>query len=259
MTILRLAKFLFFSTLAVSVLTAGGKDPQKMRRKIPQVIQTGKPKSVHLAPKWDPVAGRLEGTLKPLDLERGRYFKGVFDGKGRLDRVIYFDEQRKPVYEYRLSREDDGLYRKYTVRFLQDSQLSEIEPDLIAPDLSTVKKGWRAVVDLNTGFLPKRIEALDGNDILYYYYIITYPKVSNKPGEQLAVSTYYQSDSAKVGSRELRYRTGEGLIEMTIRDAAGHVLKKTELERDYNAMETKVTVLDSTGRVLERRIRPGLK
>jgi len=50
MTILRLAKFLFFSTLAVSVLTAGGKDPQKMRRKIPQVIQTGKPKSVHLAP-----------------------------------------------------------------------------------------------------------------------------------------------------------------------------------------------------------------
>jgi len=245
--------------VAIVALNARDKKPSKSPRKIPQIVQTGKPRSIRLAPRWDPVTGRLSGVIKPLDLERGNYFKGRFDQKGRLERVVYFDENRTPVYEYRLNRDEDGLYRSYSIEFFQDGQLTTINSELIASDLSVVKKGWTVRVTLNTGYLPKRFEVLDGQGIRYYFYTISYPKATNIPGERLVVSEYFRSDSTRIGSRELVYRSGEGLIMLTIRDGRNHILRQKRLERDYTNLETMVTVTDSTGRVLERRIQPGLE
>ncbi|NOZ74238.1 MAG: hypothetical protein GXO90_02525 [FCB group bacterium] len=241
--------------LAVSV----ARDRPKPVRKIPQVIQTGTPRAVRLAPKWDPVSGRLLGSLEPLDLETGRYFQGRFDGEGRLSRVRYLDEERKPVYEIRLNRGDRGFYQDYVITFYQRGRLTDLYPDLIAPDLSTFKKGWQCSVKLNTGYLPKSFVMTDAQGIRYYFYSVTYPKTSNTPGERWIISQYFRSDSTRVGSRELTYRSGEGLVALTVRDGQNRLLRKEKWERDYSSLETFVTVMDSTGRVLERRIIPGLE
>lgn len=244
--------------VAVAALYARDKKPAKSPRKIPQIIQTGKPGSVRLAPKWDPVAGRLSGSIESLDLESGQYYRGWFDRDGRLARIRYVDEERRPVYEYRLNRGEQGFYHNYTIIFYRDTRLTDLFPDLIAPDLSTVKKDWKCKVELNAGYLPKSFVVTDSRGIRYYFYSITYPKTGNKPGERWIVSQYFRSDSTRIGVRELVLHSGEGLVRLTVRDGQNRLIRTEKWERDYSNLETFITVTDSTGRVLERRIIPGL-
>ncbi|RMF09095.1 MAG: hypothetical protein D6762_04410 [Candidatus Neomarinimicrobiota bacterium] len=245
--------------LLLTVGVARDKHQKKKPSALPQVIQKGKPRSLRMARNWDALQGALSGDITPLDLDRGKYFKGQFDRQGFLSRVTYIDEDRQPVYEVRLQRDKSHYFRHYQIRIFRQTRLQELFPDLSLPPVSSLKKGWTIRVRLNSGLYPARIAVLDKQGIQYYFYEITYPKSSNRPDGSLVAVRGFRGDSTLVGSKELVYRSGEGLIQSTWRDARGRIVRKETLERDYTAMETTRTVSDSTGRILERRILPGIQ
>ncbi len=198
--------------------------------------------------KWNPKKQELlEGITKKS--ARGKsHYRATLDGKGLVQNVDYFNRYGKILWTYHMRWNDEGKSTEYDIEFYSKRNLSELNQELFAPDLSTIRPGWMARYQLNNQGVTQGVKVFDQYENLYYFYQFNY-------GENGLRSKYYRADSVLVGSHTVRFDSDKKPVRLTYYNENGIMKNAIAYEYPKDA-EKIISQINNKGQVIERRIIP---
>ena len=198
--------------------------------------------------KWNPKKQELlEGITKKS--ARGKsHYRATLDGKGLVQDVDYFNRYGKILWTYHMRWNDEGKSTEYDIEFYSKRNLSELNQELFAPDLSTIRPGWMARYQLNNQGVTQGVKVFDQYENLYYFYQFNY-------GENGLRSKYYRADSVLVGSHTVRFDSDKKPVRLTYYNENGIMKNAIAYEYPKDA-EIIISQMNNKGQVIERRIIP---
>ncbi len=198
--------------------------------------------------KWNPKKQELlEGITKKS--ARGKsHYRATLDGKGLVQNVDYFNRYGKILWTYHMRWNDEGKSTEYDIEFYSKRNLSELNQELFAPDLSTIRPGWMARYQLNNQGVTQGVKVFDQYENLYYFYQFNY-------GENGLRSKYYRADSVLVGSHTVRFDSDKKPVRFTYYNENGIMKNAIAYEYPKDA-EKIISQINNKGQVIERRIIP---
>ena len=198
--------------------------------------------------KWNPKKQELlEGITKKS--ARGKsHYRATLDGKGLVQDVDYFNRYGKILWTYHMRWNDEGKSTEYDIEFYSKRNLSELNQELFAPDLSTIRPGWMARYQLNNQGVTQGVKVFDQYENLYYFYQFNY-------GENGLRSKYYRADSVLVGSHTVRFDSDKKPVRLTYYNENGIMKNAIAYEYPKDA-EKIISQINNKGQVIERRIIP---
>ena len=198
--------------------------------------------------KWNPKKQELlEGITKKS--ARGKsHYRATLDGKGLVQNVDYFNRYGKILWTYHMRWNDEGKSTEYDIEFYSKRNLSELNQELFAPDLSTIRPGWMARYQLNNQGVTQGVKVFDQYENLYYFYQFNY-------GENGLRSKYYRADSVLVGSHTVRFDSDKKPVRLTYYNENGIMKNAIAYEYPKDA-EKIISQMNNKGQVIERRIIP---
>ncbi len=143
---------------------------------------------------------------------------------------------------------DEGKSTEYDIEFYSKRNLSELNQELFAPDLSTIRPGWMARYQLNNQGVTQGVKVFDQYENLYYFYQFNY-------GENGLRSKYYRADSVLVGSHTVRFDSDKKPVRLTYYNENGIMKNAIAYEYPKDA-EKIISQMNNKGQVIERRIIP---
>ena len=216
----------------------------KGRRK--KVKSPGKLKLFYL--KWNPKKQELIDGITRKEAARKPHYRAILDEKGLVQDVDYFNQYGKNLWTYHMRWDDEGKSTEYDIEFYSNRNLSELNDELFAPDLSTIRPGWIARYHINSQGTTKGVSVLDRFENTYYYYEFSY-------GENVLRSKYYRADSVLVGSHTVRFEGNKKPVRITYFNENG--IMKNAIAYEYPSDAEKiVSQINNKGEVIERRIIP---
>ena len=87
-----------------------------------------------------------------------------------------FDKNYIKQWSFHMNWDDYDRSNKYDIEFYSNRNLYELNKELFAPDLSTIRTGWKARYEINSDGKPESVKVLDALGNLFYYYEFTYTK-----------------------------------------------------------------------------------
>ncbi|MBT4810097.1 MAG: hypothetical protein HOA15_01270 [Candidatus Marinimicrobia bacterium] len=197
---------------------------------------------------WNPKKQELiEGITKKEGLGKPHY-RATLDAKGLVRDVDYFNRHGKRLWTYHMRWNDEGKSSEYDIEFYSNRNLSELNSELFAPDLSAIRPGWIARYNFNKEGITKGVRVLDQFENLYYYYQFSYGKNGFR-------SKYYRADSLLVGSHTVRFTINKKPLRITYYNENG--IMKNAVAYEYpKDVEKVISLINSKGEVIERRIIP---
>jgi hypothetical protein len=198
--------------------------------------------------KWNPKKQELlEGITKKT--ARGKpHYRATLDNKGLVQDVDYFNRHGKILWTYHMRWEDEGKSSEYDIEFYSNRNLSELNQELFAPDLSTIRPGWVARYQMNNQGVTRGVKVFDQYENLYYFYQFNY-------GENGLRSKYFRADSVLVGSHSIRFGENKKPVRITYYNENGIMKNAIAYEYPVDA-EKIISQINSKGEVIERRIIP---
>ena len=152
--------------------------------------------------RWDPRKQELSEGITKNNSKGVAHYQALLTVNGIINIVDYFDKNYIKQWSFHMNWDDYDRSNKYDIEFYSSRNLYELNKELFAPDLSTIRTGWKARYEINSDGKPERVKVLDTLGNLFYYYEFTYTKKWLK-------SKYYKQDSTFVGRHTTRFTKGK--------------------------------------------------
>ena len=198
--------------------------------------------------KWNPKKQELLEGITKKSARGESHYRATLDGKGLVQNVDYFNRYGKILWTYHMRWNDEGKSTEYDIEFYSKRNLSELNQELFAPDLSTIRPGWMARYQLNNQGVTQGVKVFDQYENLYYFYQFNY-------GENGLRSKYYRADSVLVGSHTVRFDSDKKPVRLTYYNENGIMKNAIAYEYPKDA-EKIISQMNNKGQVIERRIIP---
>ncbi|MDP6339150.1 MAG: hypothetical protein QF842_02340 [Candidatus Marinimicrobia bacterium] len=198
--------------------------------------------------KWNPKKQELVEGITKKEGKGKPHYRATLDEKGLVQDVDYFNRHGKMLWTFHMRWDEEGKSSEYDIEFYSNRNLSELNHELFAPDLSTIRPGWIARYRINSEGTTKGVSIFDQFENLYYFYQFSY-------GNNGLRSKYYRADSLLVGSHTVRFDTDKKPLRITYYNENG--IMKNAIAYEYPGdAEMIVSQINSKGEVIERRIIP---
>ncbi|MBN4081406.1 hypothetical protein JYT44_03480 [Caldithrix abyssi] len=198
--------------------------------------------------KWNPKKQELVEGITKKEAAGKQHYRATLNEQGLVQDVNYFNRHGKNLWTYHMRWDDEGKSSEYDIEFYSNRNLSELNHELFAPDLSTIRPGWVARYHINSQGTAKGVSVLDQFENLYYYYRFSY-------GDNGLQSKYYRADSVLVGSHTVRFGKNKKPVRITYYNENGIMKNAIAYEYPEDA-EKIISQINSNGEVIERRIIP---
>jgi hypothetical protein len=142
--------------------------------------------------------------------------------------------------------DENGKSSQYDIKFYYERNLFQLNKELFAPDLSSIKPGWIARYKFNNTGITRSVHVLDEFENLYYFYKFKY---NNK----ILQSSYFRSDSTFVGSHKVRFNKNKKPTRITYFNQ-NQIIKNAITYEYTRESEVIISQLNSKGEIIERRI-----
>ena len=198
--------------------------------------------------KWNPKTQELlEGLTKKEAMGKPHY-RAIMDEGGLVKKVDYFNRFGKMLWTFHLRWDDYGKSNEYDIEFYSNRNLSVLNKELFAPDLSSIRPGWVARYKINNTGTPKSVKVMDQLENIYYFYEFDYGRNGLK-------SKYFRSDSILVGSHTVKFNKNKNPLRITYYNKNG--IMKNAISYEYPSdARIIISQINSKGKVIERRIIP---
>tara|TARA_B100001115_G_scaffold182904_1_gene180311 strand:+ start:16 stop:894 length:879 start_codon:yes stop_codon:yes gene_type:complete len=198
--------------------------------------------------KWDPKRQELSEGITKNSSKGIAHYQALLTNEGIVSTVDYFDKNNIKLWSFQMNWDDYDRSNKYDIEFYSNRNLYELNKELFAPDLSTIRTGWKARYEVNSDGKPEKVKVMDALGNLFYYYEFTYTKKWLK-------SKYYKQDSTFVGSHTTRFAKGKKIAKITYYDENGEMKKAISYEYP-NKNTMIVSSINSKGKIIEKRLIP---
>ena len=198
--------------------------------------------------KWNPKKQELlNGLTKRRAIGRPQY-RATMNEAGLVKNVDYINRYGKMLWTFHLRWDDYVKSNEYDIEFYSNKNLSVLNQDLFAPDLSAIRPGWIARYKINDAGTPKSVTVMDQLENIYYYYKFNY-------GRNELKSQYFRSDSILVGSHTVQFNQNKKPSKITYFNENGGM--KNAIGYEYpNDAKVIISQINNKGKVIERRIIP---
>ena len=198
--------------------------------------------------RWDPKKQELSEGISKSNSKGIAHYQALLTNEGTISTVDYFDKNNIKQWSFHLNWDDYDRSNKYDIEFYSNRNLYELNKELFAPDLSTIRTGWKARYEINSDGKPERVKVMDALGNLFYFYEFTYTKKWLK-------SKYYKQDSTFVGSHTTRFAKGKKIAKITYYDENDEMKKAISYEYP-NKNTMLVSSINSKGKIIEKRLIP---
>ena len=198
--------------------------------------------------QWNPKKQELLEGITKKEARGIPHYRATLDEKGLVQNVDYFNRHNKVMWTFHMHWDDEDKSSKYDIEFYSSRNLSELNHEMFAPDLSTIRPGWKVRYHYNPTGNTRSVHVMDAFDDLYYYYEFQY-------GENELRSKYYRADSTLVGSHTVRFNANKNPMRITYYNENG--IMKNAIGYEYpDDAEIVVSQYNNRGEIIERRIIP---
>ena len=198
--------------------------------------------------RWNPKKQELSEGITKNNSKGIAHYQALLTNEGIISTVDYFDKNYIKQWSFHMNWDDYDRSNKYDIEFHSNRNLYELNEELFAPDLSTVRNGWKARYEINSDGKPERVKVMDAFGNIFYFYEFTYTKKWLK-------SEYYKQDSTLVGSHTTRFAKGKKIAKITYYDENGEMKKAISYEYP-NKNTMLVSSINSKGKIIEKRLIP---
>ena len=196
--------------------------------------------------KWNPKTQELLNGITKKEAIGKQHYIATLDEKGLVNNVDYFNKNGKVLWTFIMHWDENGKSSQYDIKFYYERNLFELNKELFAPDLSSIKPGWIARYKFNLAGITQSVHVLDEFENLYYFYKF-------KSNKKVLQSRYFRSDSTLVGSHSVRFNEDKRPIRITYFNQ--NQIMKNAITYEYpRKSETVISQLNSKGEIIERRI-----
>ena len=196
--------------------------------------------------KWNPKTQELLNGITKKEAIGKQHYIATLDEKGLVNNVDYFNKNGKVLWTFIMHWDENGKSSQYDIKFYYERNLFELNKELFAPDLSSIKPGWIARYKFNPAGITQSVHVLDEFENLYYFYKF-------KSNKKVLQSRYFRSDSTLVGSHSVRFNEDKRPIRITYFNQ--NQIMKNAITYEYpRKSETVISQLNSKGEIIERRI-----
>ena len=198
--------------------------------------------------KWNPRKQELLQGISKKEAVGIPHYRATLDEKGLVQMVDYFNRHNKAMWTFHMHWDDEQKSSKYDIEFYSSRNLSELNQEMFAPELSTIRPGWKARYKYDQMGKTRSVKVMDSHENLYYYYLYQY-------GEDILQSQYFRSDSVLVGSHKVQFNQNKKPIRITYYNENGTM--KNAVGYEYsNDVQIVISQYDHRGKLVERRIIP---
>ena len=196
--------------------------------------------------KWNPKTQELLNGITKKESIGKKHYIATLDEKGLVNNVDYFNKNGSMLWTFIMHWDENGESSQYDIKFYYKRNLFELNKELFAPDLSSIKPEWIARYKFNTAGITQSVHVLDEYENLYYFYKFKYSK-------KVLQSSYFRSDSTLVGSHSVRFNKNKKPTRITYFNQ--NKIIKNAITYEYpRKSEIVISQLNSKGEVIERRI-----
>ena len=196
--------------------------------------------------KWNPKTQELLNGITKKEAIGEPHYIATLDEKGLVNNVHYINKSGKILWAFIMHWNENGESSQYDIKFYSERNLSELNKELFAPDLSSIKTGWIARYKFNAAGITQSVHVLDDFENLYYFYKFKHSK-------KVLESSYFRSDSTLVGSHTVHFNKNNKPTRITYFNQ--NKIMKNAVTYEYpRKSEIIISQLNSKSEVIERRI-----
>ncbi len=196
--------------------------------------------------KWNPKTQELLNGITKKEAIGKQHYIATLDEKGLVNNVDYFNKNGNILWTFIMHWDKNGESSQYDIKFYYKRNLSLLNKELFAPDLSLVKPGWIARYKFNNAGITKSVHVFDEFENLYYFYKF-------KSNKKRLYSSYFRSDSSLVGSHSVHFDKNKKPTRITYFNQ--NKIIKNSITYEYpRKSEIIISKLNSKGQIIERRI-----
>ena len=196
--------------------------------------------------KWNPKTQELLNGITKKEAIGKQHYIATLDEKGLVNNVDYFNKNGKVLWTFIMHWDENGKSSQYDIKFYYERNLFELNKELFAPDLSSIKPGWIARYKFNPAGITQSVHVLDEFENLYYFYKF-------KSNKKVLQSRYFRSDSTLVGSHSVRFNENKRPIRITYFNQ-NQIMKNAITYEYQRKAEIIISQINSKGEIIERRI-----
>ena len=111
--------------------------------------------------KWNPKKQELLNGLTKRKASGRSHYRATMNEAGLVKNVDYINRYGKMLWTFHLRWDDYGKSNEYDIEFYSSKNLSVLNQELFAPDLSTIRPGWIARYKINDTGIPKSVTVMD--------------------------------------------------------------------------------------------------
>ncbi len=196
--------------------------------------------------KWNPKTQELLNGITKKEAIGKQHYIATLDEKGLVNNVDYFNKNGDVLWTFIMHWDENGKSSQYDIKFYYERNLFQLNKELFAPDLSSIKPGWIARYKFNAAGITQSVHVLDEFENLYYFYKF-------KSNKKVLKSRYFRSDSTFVGSHSVRFNKDKRPIRITYFNQ--NQIMKNAVSYEYpKKAEIIISQFNSKGEIIERRI-----
>ena len=206
---------------------------------------------------WNPYRRVLDLRGKPQSFYGQIYYQATYNKEGRIKTVTRFGKDRKPKETYYFIWSRSGARSEYKVKFHEGGNVSRLDKDLYANELSYVRPGWVAHFISRSDGRPREVSFSDSIGFKYFSYHFNYTVVKeDNIFSEVVESSYFDSNDAFVGRHLLFWEKGAYLRMIQYFDPENKTIQTKEYLHDKKLQETVRVIIDQEGKEVERKIIP---
>ena len=158
---------------------------------------------------WNPYRRVVDLRGKPHSFYGQIYYQVTYNKEGRIKTVTRFGKDRKPKETYYFIWSRSGARSEYKVKFHEGGNVSRLDKDLYANELSYVRPGWVAHFISRSDGRPREVSFSDSIGFEYFSYHFNYTVVKEDDiFSEVVESSYFDSNDEFVGRHVLYWGKG---------------------------------------------------
>ena len=198
--------------------------------------------------KWNPKTQELLEGLTRKEARAWPHYRATVDDEGLVQEVDYISKSGKLQWTFVMKWDDYGKSKEYDIEFHSKKDLSRLNKELFAPDMSMVRPGWICRYKIEENGTPRSVEIMDQLENLYYFYEFEYNK-------KMLNSKYFSSDSTLIGSHTVKFNSKSQPLRIAYYNKNG--VMKNAIEYEY-PKDAKIIIsqLNASNKVVQRTLIP---
>jgi len=206
---------------------------------------------------WNPYRRILDIQGESQSFYGQNYYEAQYNIDNRIKTVTRIGDDNKPQETYHLIWSKSGHRSEYKIVFHQEGNISRLDKNLYANDLSFVRPGWVADYKSRSDGRPKYVSIHDSLGIQYFSYSFNY-NVLKDDGlfSEVIECLYYDSKNEFVGRHLLFWEKGAFLRMIQYFNTDNKIVQTKEFIYNRESQETVRVIVDENGKEIERKIIP---